>query len=308
VLRFVVVRLIALVGVAVIVAAVTWVMLHTLRADAWAFDDRPTLTQFGDYMGDVFLRGDFGFAWQNFGDQSIADYMRETVPQDVWLLGGAMVLALVMGMAGGAYCAANPGKPLTRLLMGVAAVMVITPPYVLGLGLLLLFGAGIAIIDIGIGIPTTQTPMEESLAGWFGSMIVPWIVLSLPFGAFCLRMMNGSMREVLHEDYLRTAKAKGLHDRVVLRRHAAPAAAAPVFSVLGASVPLRVTNMVLVESVFSIPGFFQDLPEYMEDGDFPIIQAMAVVIAVLVTAASFIVDAFLAWLDPVARSGGSRAN
>ena len=309
-LRFLAVRLAALVGVVLAAATVTWVMLHTLRGDAWASDRRPVLEQYLDYMNRAFLHFDFGSPQAvGIGDVTVAELMRRGVPQDAWLLFGAMAIAIVFGMAGGAYCAANPGRPLTRVITTIAAVMVIAPPYVLGLGVLLLFGAGIAVIDVGgFGIPTQQVPMEESLTGWLGSMIVPWIVLSLPFGAFCLRMMDGSMREVLHEDYLRTARAKGLPDHVVMRRHAAPAAAAPVFSLLGASVPLLVTNMVIIESVFSIPGFFQDLPEYMDDGDFPTIQAMAVVISVLVTVASFIVDGFLAWLDPVARGGGSRTD
>lgn len=284
------------------VTALTWVMLHTLRPEAWALDERATLVQFGDYLQRVFLHGDFGLSWEPFGaGRPVGDFLRAQVGHDLWLLGGGLLLGLAGGIAGGALCAAQAGTLPARAIETLASVLLCTPPYVMGLSLLLLFGAGIETIDIGIGIPTNHVEMSESLSGWLGSMIAPWIVLALPWGAFVLRMMRGSMAEVLQEEYLRTARAKGLRERVVLRRHATPAALAPVFSLAGASIPLLVTNMVLVESVFSIPGVFQDLNEQVNDGNFPVIQGITVVAAALVAATALIADIALARLDPVVR-------
>jgi peptide/nickel transport system permease protein len=304
-LKFLAVRIASVVGVVVMVTAVTWVMIHTLRPEPWAFDQRPAVEQFLDYLNRAFLHADLGNSWEG-GGRPVATLMREGISQDLWLLGGGMALGLLAGMAAGTFCAARPRTLLARSLESLASIFICAPPYVVGLGVLLLFGAGIAIVDVGIGIPVQHVPMSDSVGGWLGSMIVPWIVLSLPFGAFCLRMMSGSMKEVLHEQYLRTAAAKGLDERTILRRHAAPAAAAPVFSLAGVTIPLLVTNMVIIEHVFSIPGVFQDMTNEMDDGNFPVIQGMTLVAAFLVGLSSLIVDTALARLDPVVRAGGSR--
>ena len=182
-------------------------------------------------------------------------------------------------------------------------VFLCAPVYVVGLLALLLFGAGIASAGIGF-IPLRYVPFEESPLGWLGSMIVPWIVLGLPLAAVCERMMNSAMREVMHEEFVRTALAKGLSRRLMLRRHAVPAAIAPVFTLAGVTVPVMVTNMVLVELTFSIPGVFQNVRESMQDADFPVVQGTVVAAAFLVALASLVVDVALAWLDPRTRSPG----
>jgi peptide/nickel transport system permease protein len=173
--------------------------------------------------------------------------------------------------------------------------------YVVGLALLLLFGAGIAVSGVGV-VPLRYVPFEESPLRWLGSLIVPWIVLGLPLAAVCERMMNSSMREVLHEEFLRTAFAKGLSRRAAIRRHAVPAAVAPVFTLAGVTVPVMVTNLVLVELTFSIPGVFQNVRNSMQDADFPVIQGTVVAAAFLVAVASMVVDVALAWLDPRMRT------
>ena len=303
-LRFLVVRIASALGVVVMVTTVTWVMIHTFRAEEFQFDQRPVLEQFLDFMNRAFLHFDWGRS-QGVGVAypDVAEMLRHGIPQDLQLLGGGLALGLFGGMAAGTYCAAHPRSPLARLMETTASFFLCAPPYVVGLSLLLLFGEGIETIDIGIGIPTQYVPFEESKGGWLGSMIAPWIVLALPFGAFCLRMMSGQLHEVAGEQYLRTARAKGLPEHTVWRRHAIPPAAAPVFSLAGASIPLLVTNMVLVEHVFSVPGVFQNLTESLDDGDFPVILGMTAVAAALVSTASIIVDVALAWLDPVVRQG-----
>jgi peptide/nickel transport system permease protein len=141
-------------------------------------------------------------------------------------------------------------------------------------------------------------PFGDSPARWLGSLIVPWIVLGLPLAAMCTRMMNSSMREVLHEEFIRTALSKGLRERTMLRRHAVPAAVAPVFSLAGVTVPTMVTNMVLVELTFSVPGVFLNVRASMDNADFPTMQGTVVAAAFLVAIASLLVDVALAWLDP----------
>ena len=177
------------------------------------------------------------------------------------------------------------------------------PVYVFGLLLLLLFGAGLGmVVSSGLAIPTSYTSFGESPLGWAGSLLVPWLVLGLPLAGVCLRMMRASMAEVLEEDYLRTARAKGLRMRTVVRRHAVPSAVAPVFSLTGVTMPIVVTNLVLIEQVFSVPGVFTGMRRGIAGGDFDLLFGLTAVAAGLVAVSSLVTELVLAWLDPRVRS------
>jgi peptide/nickel transport system permease protein len=297
--KFVVRRLLSVIAVVFMVTAVTWLTFRLLRPEFFAFDDRPLFVQLGDYLQRAFLHLDLGNSWQQ-PQPAVTDVMREGMPADVWLLLGGLAFGLLAGVAAGAYVASKPRTLVARAIEAVAMVFLCAPVYVVGLGLLLMFGAGIAASGVGI-VPLKYVPFEESPLRWVGSMIVPWIVLGLPLAAVCERMMNSSMREIMHEEFMRTAQAKGISHRRVLRRHAVPAAVAPVFTLAGVSVPIMVTNMVLVELTFSIPGVFQNVRSSMANADFPVIQGTVIAAAVLVAVASVVVDIALAWLDPRTR-------
>ena len=133
---------------------------------------------------------------------------------------------------------------------------------------------------------------------------MPWIVLGLPLPASALRMMRASMTEVLDEDYLRTAMAKGLRPRTVVRRHAVPSAVAPVFSLTSVTMPIVVTNLVLIEQVFSVPGVFTGMRRGIAAGDFDLLFGLTAVAAGLV-AVSSLVDRVGAGLAGPARAGAA---
>jgi len=298
--RFLARRLVALAAVVVMVTVVTWISIHGLRPEAFAFDERPTLEQLGDYLVQAFLHFELGNSWEN-NQPSVAGMLREGLPADLWLLAGGMSFGLLLGMAAGAYVGWRPRTPVSRAIEAVSMIFLCARVYVVGLSILLLFGAGIAITGIGF-IPVKYVPFEESPLRWLGSMIVPWIVVGLPLAAVCERMMNSSMREVLDEEFVRTALSKGISNRRMLRRHAVPAAAAPVLTLAGVSVPVMVTNMVLVELTFSIPGVFQTFRSSMDNEDYPVIMGIVIAAALLVAIGSLLVDLALAWLDPKTRT------
>ena len=187
------------------------------------------------------------------------------------------------------------------MLEALAVLFMCTPVYVIGLTLLLLFGTGLGMVEVEISIPTRYVPLGDSVLGWAGSMLAPWVVLGLPLAGVCLRMMRASMTEVLDEEYLRTAMAKGLRRRKVVRRHAVPSAVAPVFTLTGVTLPIVVTNLVLVEQVFSVPGVFTGMKKGIAAGDFDLLFALTAVAAGLVAVASLATDVVLAWLDPRVR-------
>ncbi len=297
--KFVVFRLLSVAGVVVMVTAITRLVIHLLRPEPFAFGERHLLVQLGDYLQRAFLHFDLGSSWER-SRGPVADILRAGLPADLWLLGGGLAFGLATGIAAGAYVAAAPRSAPARAIETVSMIFLCAPVYVVGLSLLLLFGAGIAILGIGF-IPLRYVPFEESPLRWLGSLIVPWIVLGLPLAAVCERMMNSAMREVMNEEFVRTATAKGLSRPAVLRRHAVPAALAPVFTLAGVTVPVMVTNMVLVELTFSIPGVFENVRESMLEADFPVIQGTVIAAAFLVAIAGLVVDVALAWLDPRTR-------
>jgi len=297
--KFVLLRLLSVAAVVVMVTAITWLAIHVLRPEPFAGDERHLLVQLGDYLQRTFLHFDLGNSWER-ERAPVADKLREGLPADLWLLGGGLAFGVVAGIAAGAYVASAPRSAAARTIETVSMIFLCAPVYVVGLALLLLFGAGIAVLGLGF-IPLRYVPFEESPLRWLGSLIVPWIVLGLPLAAVCERMMNSAMREVMNEEFVRTATAKGLSRSVVLRRHAVPAALAPVFTLAGVTVPVMVTNMVLVELTFSIPGAFQTVRESMLEADFPVVQGTVIAAAFLVAIATLVVDVALAWRDPRTR-------
>ena len=298
-LRFVALRLLSVAAVVVMVTAVTWLCFRLLRPEFFTFDDRPLLVELGDYLYRAFVHFDLGTSWEN-REARVSALLREGLPADLWLLGGGLVFGVALGVVAGTVVAAAPRSALARAIETVSMIFLCAPVYVVGLSILLLFGAGIAIAGIGF-VPLKYVPFDEGPLRWLGSMIAPWVVLGLPLAAVCERMMNSALREVMHEEFIRTAQAKGISRRDVMRRHAVPAAVAPVFTLAGVTVPVMVTNLVLVELTFSIPGVFQNVRDSMADADFPVIQGTVVAAAFLVAIASLVVDVALAWLNPRTR-------
>jgi peptide/nickel transport system permease protein len=205
-------------------------------------------------------------------------------------------------MAGGAYCAQRPRSARARLLGMFAMLALCAPVYWVALVVILLFGHGIGTV---VGIPFIDTgnyrSFGESPIGWFGSLLVPWMITGLPLAAICMRLTLASMLEVGDQEFIRTALGKGLSQRRVALRHALPAAAAPTISFAGAYTPLLVGNALLVEQVFNIPGVFRYTPGAVSNGDFPLLQGMIIVSAVLVVFGNLIADLVLARLDPRVR-------
>jgi peptide/nickel transport system permease protein len=292
-------RVVSVLGVVVMVSALTWVAFHALRPELFAFDERPVLEQLADYLWRAFAHFDLGNSWEGTRPP-VAEIVKEGLPADLWLLAGGLTFGVVTGIAAGSLVAARPRSRMARIVETVSMLFLVSPVYVVGLALLLLFGAEIGVVELGI--PLRYVYFEDDPVMWAVSLVVPSIVLGLPLAAACQRMMTVAMRDIAHEEYIRTAWAKGLPERTVIRRHAVPASAAPVLSLAGVSVPILVTNMVLVELTFSVPGVFQEIRTSMADADFPVIQGTVIAAAFLVAISSLVVDVALAWLDPRVRA------
>jgi peptide/nickel transport system permease protein len=293
-------RLAGVVAVVVGVTALTWLAMRVLRPSWFAGDHRTVPAQLADYLRRDFLHFDLGRTFQPPQDR-VADIIRRGLPADLSLLAGATAFGLLGGTAAGTYCAARRGTALARALEAAAAFFIFAPLYVVGTGLILLFGADVALIQVGVHIPRFYVPFAQSPPGWVGSLAVPWALVGLPLAALLLRLTRTSVSGVLGEDYVVTASAKGLDERTVLRRHVVRAAAAPVISATGMTVNLTITNLVLIETVFGIPGVFGRMKNAIAYGDFPMLMGITVVGAALIALGNLLADLALARLDPRVR-------
>jgi peptide/nickel transport system permease protein len=297
---FAVRRVVAAYLIAVLVAAITFVMLHVLRPESF-FDPRALPVQLGDYLWHAFTQLDLGNSYQP-PFRPVSDLIRERIGADLSLFLGAAVFGVVAGMAGGVVCARKPRSPQAYLLSLFATLAICAPVYWVALVVILLFGRGIGLL---VGIPIIDTGLYEPLGsdpvGWFGSLLVPWMITGAPLAAICLRLTASGMRDVDDTDFVRTAYGKGLSARRVAFRHSLPASAAPTISFAGSYAPLLVSNALLVEQVFNIPGVFRYTTGAINNGDFPLLQGMIVFGALLVVFGNLVADLVLARLDPRVR-------
>ena len=298
---YVVRRALAVVAVAVTLSAVTFLMLHLLTPES--FDDpRPLHVELFTYLRDVFLRADFGISTQQ-PFLPVRSMLGDAIPADLSLLVGAMAVGSVMGVLGGTICARRPGTFVARALQVLAAIFLCAPVYFVGFLVILLFAPSVgAPIPIPLVTVNTYQGLGEDPAAWLRALIVPWFVAGLPLAAQCLRMVRATLPEVVAEDYVRTATAKGLAPRRITFLHTLPVALPPTLALIGTYIPLMLTNVILVEAVFGIPGIYRLIPSAVDGRNFPVLMAIVIVASVLVVVFNAIADVLQAALDPRVRA------
>jgi peptide/nickel transport system permease protein len=183
--------------------------------------------------------------------------------------------------------------------MGSALVLISAPEFWLGLIMLFLFASDIGKFKIfpgaGSYVGLTSDPWK-----WFTSLIMPWIVLAASSAAVFARLMRGSLSETMREDYIRTARAKGLTERRVVRQ-GVRAAINPIVTLFGLEVGVLLGGAVLVETVFNIPGIGRLAYQSIQSSDFPVIQGTVLLAALFIIVANIVVDVAYAYLDPRVR-------
>jgi peptide/nickel transport system permease protein len=189
---------------------------------------------------------------------------------------------------------------LDRFTMGTSLVAISAPVYWLGLVALFFFANDIGKIHVFDGA-NTYTGLTANPGAWFGSMILPWLVLATAFAAFYARLLRANLIDTMSEDYIRTARAKGLPERRVIFRHGVRAAITPIVTVLGLDIGTLMGGAILVETVFNIPGVGRLAYEGIINSDLPIIQGTVLFGAFFIVIANLIVDVAYAFLDPRVR-------
>jgi peptide/nickel transport system permease protein len=260
--------------------------------------DKPLLTQFWLYMKGIFLHFDLGFSY--YSSASVKSLIVSRLPATVSLVIGGAIVWLVTGLSIGIISALRPRSVLDRVSMGTALVFVSAPEYWLGLIVLYLVSADIGVFRIfpgaGSYVPLTSDPWK-----WFTSLILPWFVVAAGTAAIYARLIRGSLIETMDQDYIRTARAKGLTERRVVLRHGVRGAINPILTILGLDIGLLLGSAVLVETVFNIPGIGRLNYDAITHSDFPIVQGTILLASFFVIVANIIVDIAYAYLDPRVR-------
>ena len=260
--------------------------------------DKPLLTQFWLYMKGIFLHFDLGFSY--YSNAPVKELIFDRLPATLSLVLGGAVVWVVTGLGVGIISARRAGSRLDRASMGTALVLVSAPEYWLGLLALFFFASDIGKIPIFPGAGS-YVPLTEDPAKWFGSLIMPWLVVAAGTAAIYARLIRGSLLETMGEDYIRTARAKGLTERSVVLRHGLRSAINPIVTVLGIDIAVLLGSAVLVETVFDIPGIGRLNYVAITHSDYPIIQGTVLLAALFIVVANIVVDIIYAFLDPRVR-------
>jgi peptide/nickel transport system permease protein len=210
------------------------------------------------------------------------------------------VIWLGVALIVGAISAVRRRSPLDRLAMIGSLLAISAPTFWLGLMALYLFSKDIGQFHIFDGAGT-YVGLTADPGRWFGSLILPWIVLAAGLAAFYARLLRGQLIEAMSEDYIRTARAKGLRERQVIWRHGMRAAITPVITALGIDIGFLLGGAVVVEAVFDVPGVGRLAYDGIHHADLPIIQGTVQLGAFFIVIANLIVDVTYAFLDPRVR-------
>jgi oligopeptide transport system permease protein len=251
-----------------------------------AYDlDQPLLRQYVDYLLGV-VRGDFGPSFK-YRDFTVAELLWTGFPASLQVGGLAIGLAVLFGIGLGTLAALRQNTTLDYAVMATAMTGITIPNFVMAPLLTLIFGVYLGWLPV---------------AGWNGgapqNLILPVIALALPQIAYIARLMRGSMVEVLRTDYVRTARAKGLRERIVVVRHALKGALLPVVSYLGPATAQVVTGSVVIETIFGIPGIGRYFIQGALNRDYTLVMGTVIVYAVLIILLNLIVDLLYGVLDP----------
>ena len=254
--------------------------------------------QFFNYLKGIVLHLNFGYSY--YYNDPVSGLILDRLPATLSLTVGASILWVVVGIPIGIISAIKRRTFLDRAAMGAALVCVSAPVFWLGLMALFLFADDIGRFHIFLGfgsyVGLTVNPLR-----WFQSLILPWIVLSATQAAIYARLVRGSLLQVMDEDYIRTARAKGLPERTVIFKHGMRSAVGPLITVLGLDIASLMGGAILTETVFDIPGIGRLQYDAINHADVTIIQGTVVIAAIFIIIANILVDIAYAFLDPRVR-------
>jgi peptide/nickel transport system permease protein len=252
--------------------------------------DRPLPVQYVDWLSKT-VRGDLGVSTRD--RQPVTEGMRERLPVTMQLAGFSLLLALVIALPAGIISALKPNSKwdIATSLMAFGGIAL--PHFWFGILLIYLFAVVLKWLPPSGFVPFSEDPSQN-----LQRMIMPAVTLGLGLSAVLMRQTRSSLLEVLNQDYMTTARAKGLANKAVVLGHALKNALIPVVTVLGLQIGLLIGGSVITESIFSIPGIGRWAVDSITNRDFPVVQAVSLVMALGVLLANLLADIAYAYIDP----------
>lgn len=308
-LDFIARRLVAIIPVLAVVAVLVFLMLRLTPGDPAAViagdnatsdqiaDIReklglnlPVWQQFGIWIGNM-LQGNFGESY--FFKKTVAELIAQRIEPTLALAICTLILAVVTAVPLGVLAAYRHGSLVDRFVMGFSVLGFSIPVFVVGYCLIYVFA-----IQLGWLPVQGYTRIGVSFSGFIERMILPSVTLAIVYIALIARITRASVLEVLNEDYIRTARAKGLSNRVVLMRHALRNAAVPILTVIGIGIALLIGGAVVTESVYGLPGLGRLTVEAVLSRDFPTIQTVILLFSVVYVVINLLIDISYTIFDP----------
>ena len=228
--------------------------------------------------------------------EEVTPLILNALPPTIFLALGAFILWMITGVLLGIYAALRRGRWQERVTLGGALIGYSFPSFFIGLLLLFFVVIRWRLLPYPSYVPPTENPVQ-----FLQTMILPWITLALLFAAFYIRLTRNQMLETLSEDYIRTARAKGLPEKVVVGKHGLRAGLTPIVTAAGLDLAGLLGGAIIIESVFSIPGLGRLAVNAVTDSDLPVIVATVLVAGSIIVVANVIVDLLYAVIDPRVR-------
>jgi peptide/nickel transport system permease protein len=252
--------------------------------------DRPIVVQYWHWLIGS-LHGNFGRSY--FSQIPVSQSISQRLPVDLSIAAAAVVLAVIFGTAGGVLAATHRGSWIDRTVTAVCSIASTLPPFVIGIGLVILFATTFKLLPSSGYVGPTTNPLD-----WLEHIVLPGIALSFEPAVGIARQLRTAMVEVLDQNYIVGAEVRGLPRRRILIFHALRNAAGPALTVVGIAVPLLIGGAVVAEGVFALPGLGQLALESASQRDVPPLQGVLLVTSGFVIVANLLVNTTVGWLQP----------
>jgi peptide/nickel transport system permease protein len=261
--------------------------------------DQPFYKQYWHFLKRMVLHGDLGHDYYN--GVPVTHVLKEAIPVTASLALGAAVIWLIIGVASGVYSSIRARSFTDRMFTGLALFFYSIPVFVLGLALIYVFFYELTTHGVHWFPATGYVGITTSPYQWFRHLVLPWFALALISAAVYTRLSRTSMLEVLSEDYIRTARSKGLSEKRVILRHGLRSAMTPIVTQFGIDVAVALGGAILTENIFGLPGLGWESLHAISNQDLPLIVGIVIVAAAAVVVANILVDMLYAVLDPRVR-------
>lgn len=256
--------------------------------------DQPIAAQYLLWLGKV-VQGDLGYSY--YLSKPVADLVLQRVEPTLSLALGTVLLAVCIAVPLGSLAAWRMGGWLDRGLSAFSVAGFSVPVFVIAYLLIFVFAMQLQWLPVQ-GYKPLSGPQSQGLWAWFRQLVLPWLTLSTVYVALIARITRASVSEAFQEDFIRTARAKGLAERTLLISHALANAAVPIVTVVGIGVALLIGGVVVTETVFAIPGLGSLTVDAVLNRDFPVIQGLVLLFSVSYVLINLLVDTSYVWLDP----------